>query len=340
MKQKSFVVSSVTPPQDFIVVGASGAMGQLIIRKAISLGHTISHGIVGPDDEMGHILYGPEIIKLQKINEFNWRRIKIYYENDDVKPIIIDATHESVVKENWETYYKSLGFPVIFITTGITKEDLIGFKNHMWIASPNACPELVSVLLDFKNMPGSGWAVSEKFGPIHYGITELHQGPDPARNFWGKKNPSSTGKFVDDCLTRAGHERVYFESIRDRSLQLLMGVPPEHLDGHAWHTYRFMSEKQEQLERFYGLFCLFMDELREYGDYEVEASSFSTKASSKDKSIIFELRNDDSNIWFSHFVNGRQPYVDGLFSRHFGLGNFVARITDREPAVYDMFDLA
>ena len=301
------------------------------------------HGIVGPKDKTEYVSLGNGelgVLLLKKINEFDWRHLGIYHENDDYKPIIIDATHESVVKENWEKYYKHLGFPVIFITTGITKEDLVGFKNHTWIASPNACPELVSALLDFKNMHGSGWAVSEKSGAIRYGITESHQGPDPARNFWGKKNPSSTAKFVDDCLTKAGYERVYFESIRDRSTQLLMGVPQKYLDGHAWHTYRFMFKDKEQSEHVLGLLGLFMDELNEYGKYETEASFGYMKSTSEDRSLVFGLKFDDHNLWFSHFVNGRQPYVDGLFSTHFGLGNFVARIINREPAIYDMFDFA
>ena len=76
-KKKNIFLPKETPKQKFIVVGASGSMGQLIIKKATSEGHMVILAFVGPDDFTDHVHdINGEIIDCTSIKEFDWKYLK------------------------------------------------------------------------------------------------------------------------------------------------------------------------------------------------------------------------------------------------------------------------
>lgn len=324
--------------KSLIIVGASGGMGQLIIRKATSLGYEIAAAIVGPKDETPYVYGGPSegIINCQKINEIDWVSLKNFFWKKQL-PVIIDATAEEFVKNNWESYYKPSGFPTVFVTTGIKKEDIVDNQSSVFIASPNSCPELVSVLVEFSRIFKGLFHSDNPDKKIYYGISESHQGPDLSIGVTGKKNPSSTAKEMDIHLTNAGFERLYFETIRDEEKQLAMGIKKEDLRGHAWHTYRFMSKEKTSIDSIYYIFSHLMSELIEFGDYTTEKGTDYVKMTNSDESLTFVLKFNDNNLWFSHNVNGRNPYINGLFGRN-AMEPFCKSLSVPTPRTYSMID--
>lgn len=324
--------------QKFIVVGASGNMGQLLIEKATAEGHHVIGAIVGPKDETNHVHSGPGgvgVLDCKKINEFDWRGFRNLWKGNQL-PIILDATSETFVINNWVKYFRPIELPVIFITTGIKKDDIIGNKASVFIASPNANPELASVLSEYSKLKTGEFIQTDPDKTIYYGISESHQGPDLELGILGKKNPSSTARDADYYLTQAGFENRYFESIRDKEKQLAMGIRPEYLSGHAWHTYHFMSKDVKFVNSVYPIFSLLMSKIQnEYEGYQMTNSNEFCRIANEDESLEFIFRYDTHNIWFSHNVNGRNPYVSGLFSSRV-LGSFVKKLQTKE--VFNMFD--
>jgi 4-hydroxy-tetrahydrodipicolinate reductase len=325
--------------QKFIIVGASGSMGLLALSEATKNGHEIIAAIVGPEDKTSHVHDSNGVlINCEKINKFDWRAIRREFKNSTL-PIIIDASSEGVVNSNYATYYLKTGFPIIFITTGVNKGAIIGHKSPILLASPNCSLPLVSVLKKFACLDASKMKVLGTSQKIYFGITESHQGPDISRGFLGKTGVSGTAKAMETYLTAEGCERLYFESIRTRKKQLAMGVPEDHLDGHAYHTYHFMiRDDSDAFDYLMSEILSIFNNLHNYGTFLTPESNHALQRVSEDGSLEFILDFDQNNVWLSHNVNGRRPYIDGLFSEKV-FGTFIEYISWKRNEIITMFDL-
>jgi hypothetical protein len=315
--------------KSLIVVGASGKMGVPIIKRATAEGYKIDMAVVGPDDNTTHV-YGSinEPIKCQRINEIDWFYPKSQYLLDSERPIIIDVTHKSAIGDNYMNVYKKLQLPLIIGTIGISKEDIATVDFPIIIGSPNFSTEIVKILKTFRSGLEPGF-----LNGLFYGWTESHQGPDPEKGSWGKRESSGTADFMGDSFKMLGAKMVYQTSIRDEQIQRKMGVEEQYLSGHGWHTYHFMSFKKYGLEK--------VQKVCEQLVLEAKLSmprrtSNSIERWNKDRTLQLKVSYDNYNVRLSHNVNGRNPYIDRLFD--FVLPEMATTVDQGIITLRDMFD--
>ena len=318
-----------------LVVGASGQMGRLAILEAPLYGYEIMpFGIIGPEDPTKHV-HGRngEIIDCLTFDKITPRMLK-------EKPIVVDFTHKSVVNQNWERYYEKLKLPLIVGTIGLKKEHIISSCSPVIIGSPNFALELANIMNIFsKELPRNF------LKNILIGVTESHQGPDPKNGLTGKTEFSGTADRMIESFENAGGKILYKTSVRDPKVQSAMGIKPEYLSGHAWHTYHFMSPNQEWgIKSVEDLSEQIIDNVR-YGTHwmEPEYNIFKDGHSgifqvwNKDKTFQLRVEYDPYNVWLSHNINGRKPYIDGLFESV--LPELEKILVSGKNEVRDMFDI-
>ena len=159
--------------------------------------------------------------------------------------IAVDYTHPSAVNGNAEFYVKHK-IPFVMGTTGGDREALMNLvKNakHSCVIAPNMAKQIVALqaMLEWtaKNFPGV-------FSGYNLKVVESHQKT--------KADTSGTAKaLVKSFLTMGANVGATLrgcpsshdgpiEMIRDEESQInKMGVPKEHLNGHAYHTYSLDS---------------------------------------------------------------------------------------------------
>ena len=153
--------------------------------------------------------------------------------------IAIDYTHPSAVNGNAEFYVKHK-IPFVMGTTGGDRDALMSLvKNakHPCVIAPNMAKQIVALqaMLEWtaKNFPGvfSGYSLE---------VVESHQKT--------KADTSGTAKALVKSFAEMGantgagaYPDGSITMIRDEPTQLKMGVPPEHINGHAFHTYSLNS---------------------------------------------------------------------------------------------------
>lgn len=140
--------------------------------------------------------------------------------------LVVDFTTPQVANQNVELYAR-LGVPFVMGTTGGDREKLyrtVRESDISAVISPNMSPPLVvlSAALDY---------LSREFPNALQGyeghISESHQS--------AKKDVSGTAKNWKDLLEILGPKFDEIESIRDSDEQHVLGIPEEHLVGHAYH---------------------------------------------------------------------------------------------------------
>ena len=318
--------------QKILIIGLSGSMGKLTAERINELGLSlVSFGIGAPEDngKIVTIKWGNEKIQDYSIIDFNHiDEIQLDIIKKE-KPIIIDFTHKNVVKNNWEQYYKGWGCPVIFGTIGIKKSDIIGNKAPIIIGSPNLSPEIVEVLRAFSSLEEGS------LKNFTFSISESHQEP--------KKEISGTAVRIEEYSKKAGaKENSPIEVIRDPQIQKQMGITEEYLNGHGWHTYKFFVDGHD-LEHVNDL-----SETLSKLFYRITKSKLNTEKKNgkitnrwtnqtKTLEVIFEIKVENSEITFTHNVNGRVPYIDGLFETV--MPAIQKMIENKSIEVKDMFDL-
>lgn len=149
--------------------------------------------------------------------------------------ITVDFTHPSAVNANAE-FYCARGLPFVMGTTGGDRERLIRTVEAgavPAVVAPNMAREIVGfqAMMTYAagNFPGlfEGYSLE---------IRESHQA--------GKADTSGTAKAMVELFNRLGCEfsEADIEKERDPERQERdWGIPPEHLGGHAWHTYTLAS---------------------------------------------------------------------------------------------------
>ncbi|MCX6722062.1 MAG: hypothetical protein NTY04_02645 [Candidatus Staskawiczbacteria bacterium] len=160
--------------------------------------------------------------------------------------LIVDFTAPAAVNHNAELYCAA-GIPFVMGTTGgdrkLLVETVVKSDTYAVIATNFSAPVVIfmeMLRMASENFPGGlkGFRLFRK---------ESHQGPDPTRpDFKPKKDPSGTfvasQPFFEELID-APVTTDQIVMVRDRRVQEFeLGVPPEHLDGHAFHEYILRSE--------------------------------------------------------------------------------------------------
>jgi 4-hydroxy-tetrahydrodipicolinate reductase len=299
-----------------LIVGLSGSMGRLTAGGVFASKEykLVPFGIVAPNDNREAII---RTVSFSQLTERDMEDI------ENKQPIIIDFTHKDVIKSNWEKYYQYWGCPLIIGTIGIKKEDIIGNKAPVIIGSPNLCPQIVEILRTFSELE------PESLKGMKFEIEESHQA--------SKNEVSGTAVRIKTLFERAGAvEKNPIQSIRSIAQQREIGVPDEFLDGHGWHKYSFSFKKSEQanylLNTCYQLFQQITND-----DVVMEGKYLLGSWENSSETLSIEFKCNGANIIFAHNVNGRVPYIDGLFDTV--LPAMVKMIENGDTSVKDMFDL-
>uniref|UniRef100_A0A7N0UBA9 4-hydroxy-tetrahydrodipicolinate reductase n=1 Tax=Kalanchoe fedtschenkoi TaxID=63787 RepID=A0A7N0UBA9_KALFE len=152
--------------------------------------------------------------------------------------IVVDYTVPDAVNDNAELYCK-VGVPFVMGTTGGDRQKLmktVQDSNVYAVISPQMGKQVVAFLAAMEIMaeqfPGalSGYSMQ---------VLESHQS--------SKLDTSGTAKAFISCFQKLGvsFDMDEVQLIRDPKQQLeMVGVPEEHLGGHAFHMYHITSPDQ------------------------------------------------------------------------------------------------
>ncbi|KAF0913362.1 hypothetical protein E2562_022164 [Oryza meyeriana var. granulata] len=232
------IVETVAPPArlsfPILVNGCTGKMGVSVAQTATSSGlHLVPVSFGSRDNidrtvRIGHTdvqIYGPsarEDVLSSVIDEF-----------PDV--VVVDYTAPDSVNSNAELYCK-LGLPFVMGTTGGNRQLLyksVQDSNNYALISPQMGKQVVAFLAAMEIMaeqfPGA-------FSGYRLEVLESHQA--------GKLDISGTAKAVIACFEKLGvsYDLNRMVKIRDPEQQLeMVGVPEEHIEGHAFHLYHLTS---------------------------------------------------------------------------------------------------
>jgi len=217
-----------------LVNGCTGKMGKAVVEAAVSAGLHVVPVSFSSSEVSG------------KIVQVGGKEIQVYGPSDresilastvDEYPnlVVVDYTVPAAVNDNANLYCK-VGVPFVMGTTGGDRERLyktVEDSNVYAVISPQMGKQVVAFLAAMEIM-------AEQFPGAFSGysllVMESHQA--------GKVDTSGTAKAVISCFQKLG---VSFESdqihmIRDPKQQLeMVGVPEEHLSGHAFHVYNLTS---------------------------------------------------------------------------------------------------
>ena len=173
-------------------------------------------------------------IQLRDPNSHRKTLLKIKEDFPDT--ICVDYTHPSAANPNADLY-ASVGLSCVMGTTGgdiLAMKKAVAAANGVYaVIAPNMAKQIVAfqAAIDFlaREFPGafSGYTLT---------VTESHQST--------KADTSGTAKAIVSSFRNLGLDfSVYrITKIRDPPLQMSrMGVPKEHIKGHAFHTYHLTS---------------------------------------------------------------------------------------------------
>ena len=148
--------------------------------------------------------------------------------------LAIDYTHPSAVNSN-AIFYKDHNIPFVMGTTGGNREQLISdMEGHTCVIAPNMGKQIVAMQAALeelsRNYPGA-------FDGYTLKVVESHQET--------KADTSGTAKALVDSIKILNSDSSYsyddIEMVRGDDEAIEFGVSPEHLKGHAFHTYTLTS---------------------------------------------------------------------------------------------------
>jgi 4-hydroxy-tetrahydrodipicolinate reductase len=148
--------------------------------------------------------------------------------------VIIDFTHPSAVNSNSELYCAA-GVPWVMGTTGGDREKMMQVTRDSGcyaVIAPNMAKQIVALQATMERMakdfPGA-------FSGYTLEVTESHQKT--------KADTSGTAKAMVDSFSKLGLDFKVddIKKLRDDDSQKAFGVPEDHLNGHAFHTYTLKS---------------------------------------------------------------------------------------------------
>lgn len=194
--------------------------------------------------------------------------------------VIIDFTHPTAVNPNSDLY-AAQRCPFVMGTTGGDREKLMKVTQDSEtyaVIAPNMCKQIVAFQATMEKMASD---FPNAFGGYKMELVESHQS--------SKADTSGTAKAVVGSFNQLGVEPFSVDSIqkvRDPEEQKKMGVPEEHLGGHAWHTYSLTSSDGSVQFQFKHNVC----GRRTYAEGVADAVQFlADKIKSGSKKRIFSM---------------------------------------------------
>ncbi|XP_047176284.1 4-hydroxy-tetrahydrodipicolinate reductase 2, chloroplastic-like [Vigna umbellata] len=217
-----------------MVNACTGKMGKAVINAGEAAGLNVVPVSFGCDEESGQtfeiggkefLVHGPSDRESALVSALE------RYPN----LIVVDYTVPNAVNGNAELYCK-VGVPFVMGTTGgdrdLLHKTVEDSKNYA-VISPQMGKQVVAFLAAMEIMaeqfPGA-------FSGYSLQVLESHQA--------SKVDASGTAKAVISCFNKLGvsFDMDQIKLIRDPRQQLeMVGVPEEHLSGHAFHMYHLTS---------------------------------------------------------------------------------------------------
>ncbi|KAL9232368.1 hypothetical protein vseg_007488 [Gypsophila vaccaria] len=220
-----------------MVNSCMGKMGKAVIEAAANAGLNIVPVSFGAAEESGQsVQIGGKEICVRSQSEREDILASTYKEYPNL--IVVDYTVPTAVNDNAELYCK-IGVPFVIGTTGGDRERLyktVEESNNYAVISPQMGKQVVAFLAAMEIMaeqfPGA-------FAGYSLQVMESHQS--------NKKDASGTAKAVISCFQKLGvdFDMDQIQLVRDPQQQVeMVGVPEEHLSGHAFHLYHLTSPDQ------------------------------------------------------------------------------------------------
>ncbi|OIW04617.1 hypothetical protein TanjilG_30515 [Lupinus angustifolius] len=293
-RSRSFpiVSMSATPVQTFLeksapsnqnlplmVNACTGKMGKAVIQAAQAAGLHVVPVSFGLEEESGKtfqiggnefFVHGPS------------DRESVLASVLDKYPnlVVVDYTAPTAVNGNAELYCK-VGVPFVMGTTGGDRELLhktVEDSKVYAVISPQMGKQVVAFLAAMEIMaeqfPGA-------FSGYSLQVLESHQA--------SKADVSGTAKAVISCFNKLGvsFNMDEIQLTRDPKEQLeMVGVPEEHLSGHAFHMYHLTSPDETVSFEFQHNVC----GRSIYAEGTVDAALFlAKKIESKDQKRIYNM---------------------------------------------------
>ncbi|KAK8554146.1 hypothetical protein V6N12_031119 [Hibiscus sabdariffa] len=220
-----------------MVNGCTGKMGKSVIKAADSAGLHIVPVSFGSEKESGQTveLCGKEIL-VHGPSERESILASVFQEYPNL--VVVDYTVPATVNDNAELYCK-VGVPFVMGTTGGDRDQLhktVEESKVYTVISPQMGKQVVAFLAAMEIMaeqfPGA-------FSGYSLQVMESHQ--------TSKLDTSGTAKAIISCFQKLGvsFDMDQIQMIRDPKQQVeMVGVPEEHLAGHAFHLYHLTSPDQ------------------------------------------------------------------------------------------------
>ncbi|THU73452.1 hypothetical protein C4D60_Mb04t23000 [Musa balbisiana] len=232
--QKPAVVSAPNLCFPILVNGCTGKMGKAVAETALSAGLQLVPVSFSSLEKPGRTLkVGNTEIQIHGPSERESVLSSVSHEFPNV--VVVDYTVPDAVNANAELYCK-LGLPFVMGTTSGDRHMLyktVQDANVYAVISPQMGKQVVAFIAAMEIMadqfPGA-------FSGYKLEVMESHQA--------SKLDTSGTTKAVISCFQKLGvsFDMKQIKEIRDPKKQLeMVGVPEEHLSGHAFHLYHLTS---------------------------------------------------------------------------------------------------
>ncbi|OIW02336.1 hypothetical protein TanjilG_11230 [Lupinus angustifolius] len=261
------VPSSQNTGHPIMVNACTGKMGKAVIEAAQAAGLHVVPVSFGLEEESGKTF---QIGEIEFLVHGPSDRESVLASVLDKYPdlIVVDYTAPTAVNGNAELYCK-LGVPFVMGTTGGDRELLRKTVEDAKVVAFLAAMEIMA-----EQFPGA-------FSGYSLQVLESHQA--------GKADASGTAKAVISCFEKLGvsFNMDEIQLIRDPKQQLeMVGVPEEHLAGHAFHMYHLTSPDETVSFEFQHNVC----GRSIYAEGTVDAALFlAKKIESKDQKRIYNM---------------------------------------------------
>ncbi|XP_039830857.1 probable 4-hydroxy-tetrahydrodipicolinate reductase 2, chloroplastic isoform X1 [Panicum virgatum] len=265
-----------------LVNGCTGNMGLSVAEAAVLRGlHLVPVSFSSREKVKRTIQVGQTDIRIYGPSAREDVLSSVADEFPDV--IVLDYTAPDSVNSNAELYCK-LGLPFVMGTTGGNRQLLYksvqDSKNYALI-SPQMGKQVVAFVALMRifgeQFPGA-------YSGYHLEVLESHQA--------SKKDTSGTAKDVIACFEKLGvpyDMNKQMVKIRDPEQQLeMVGVPEEHIEGHAFHLYHLTSSDDSVSFEFQHNVC----GRSIYAEGTIDAAIFlHRKVQSKDSKRIYNMED-------------------------------------------------
>ncbi|KAK5787086.1 hypothetical protein PVK06_041737 [Gossypium arboreum] len=220
-----------------MVNGCTGKMGKSVIQAADSAGLFVVPVSFDAEKKSGQTVEvcGKKIL-VHGLSDRESILASVFQEYPSL--IVVDYTVPATINDNAELYGK-VGVPFVMGTTGGDRDQLyktVEESKVYAVISPQMGKQVVAFLAAMEIMaeqfPGA-------FSGYSLQVMESHQA--------GKLDTSGTAKAIISCFQKLGvsFDMDQIQMIRDPKQQIeMVGVPEEHLSGHAFHLYHLTSPDQ------------------------------------------------------------------------------------------------